>query len=193
MTKRARGMDLATELGYRCKMASIFAKAMDFDGGAYGEAILSRYPFESTRRIALPSTEGNEPRAAVAATIALPNGQRIVFAGTHLDHTSSSERDAQASALNAALVPAALPTLLAGDFNATPESTPIGILKKHWTIACGENPPPTFPSDDPKIKIDYVMFAPASRWTVVDTQVIQDAVASDHCAYLVTLRLTLPE
>jgi endonuclease/exonuclease/phosphatase family metal-dependent hydrolase len=189
-TRRARGYDLATELGLRTKMASIFAKAMDHDGGEYGEAILSRGSFETMRRIPLPFTGDSEPRAAIEVTLSLPGGQTIAFVGTHLDHASTSDREAQAQALNAACANKAIPTLLAGDFNATPESKTIAILKEHWTVAGGDSPPPTFPSDDPKIKIDYVMYAPASRWTVVETRVIQDAVASDHCAYLVTLVLS---
>jgi len=37
-----RNNDLATELGYRTKMISLFAKAMDFDDGEYGNGILSK-------------------------------------------------------------------------------------------------------------------------------------------------------
>jgi len=188
-TRRARGYDLATELGLRTKMASIFARAMEHDGGEYGEAILSRYTFESTRRIPLPYTGDNEPRAAIKGVVHLPGGQPLAFIGTHLDHASASDRDAQARALDEALAAVEVPAILAGDFNATPESSTIAILKERWTLAGGENPAPTYPSDNPRIKIDYVMFAPAHRWEVLETRVIQDEVASDHCAYLVTLAL----
>jgi len=43
-TNRVKKFDLATELGWRAKMAAIFGKAMKFDGGEYGEAILSDIP-----------------------------------------------------------------------------------------------------------------------------------------------------
>ena len=33
------------------------------------------------------------------------------------------------------------------------------------------------------------MFYPQERWRVIERRVIQDTVASDHCAYLVTLEL----
>ncbi len=188
-TRRAQGYDLATELAQRTGMTSIFAKAMDHDGGEYGLALLSRFSFETTRRIALPYTEGKEPRAAIAATLTLPGGPTLQFVGTHLDHESNSERDAQAEALLDAAGDKSMPSLLAGDFNATPGSSTLGILGRHWTAAHEENPPPTFPSDDPKIKIDYVMYAPAASWRIVATEVLQDVVASDHCAYLVTLAL----
>ncbi len=188
-TRRARGYDLATELGQRTGMTSVFARAMAYDGGEYGLALLSRFSFDTTRRIALPHSEGKEPRAAIAATLTLPEGPTIQLVGTHLDQGSASERDAQAEALRAAVADTKLPSLLAGDFNATPDSSTLEILGRHWTAAHDDNPPPTFPSDDPKIKIDYVMYAPAARWRVIATEVRQDAVASDHCAYLVTLAL----
>lgn len=188
-TGRARGLDLATELAQRTGMTSVFARAMDHDGGEYGEAILSRYSFESTRRIPLPHSGDNEPRIAIEATMKLPNGETIRFLGTHLDHASQADREAQAQALNDAVRESAIPTVLAGDFNATPDSKTIAILEEFWTIAGADNPAPTFPSREPTIKIDYVMFAPADRWQVQNTRVIQDEVASDHCAYLATLTL----
>ena len=39
---------------------------------------------------------------------------------------------------------------------------------------------PTFPSDAPVKKIDYVMYYPKDRWKVVSAEVICDSVASDH-------------
>ena len=35
LTRRASGVDLATELGWRLKMVSVFAPAMKYDGGEY--------------------------------------------------------------------------------------------------------------------------------------------------------------
>ena len=48
---RSRKYDLATELGWRTKMASLFARAMYYDGGEYGEAVLSKYTFLNTRNV----------------------------------------------------------------------------------------------------------------------------------------------
>src|SRR5210317_504230 len=44
-TKRAKGYDLVTELGWRTKLSPIFGRAMPYDGGEYGEGILSRFSF----------------------------------------------------------------------------------------------------------------------------------------------------
>ena len=85
-TNRARKYDLATELGLRAKMAPIFGRAMDYDGGEYGEGVLSKYTFLQTRNVALPFTAGSESRAALEVITVLPSGDTIAFVGTHLDH-----------------------------------------------------------------------------------------------------------
>lgn len=194
LTRRARGYDLATELGWRLKMAAIFAPAMNFDGGEYGEAILSKYGFASTRNVPLPFTNGREPRTAVKVITILPSGDTIVFIGTHLDHTGDdSDRILQAKMINEVFGCNRYPSILAGDLNAVPGSVPIEILEEHWTAAYDSGAPaPTFPSAKPEKKIDYVMFKPAGRWRVISSEVIQDSVASDHCAYLVVLELIPP-
>lgn len=191
LTRRARGSDLATELGWRLKMVSVFAPAMKYDGGEYGVAILSRYSFQRTRNVPLPFTASREPRTAVEVITVLPSGDTIAFISTHLDHSGGdSDRIIQARKINESFAGSRYPSILAGDLNAVPGSVPIGILEEYWVNANdGDAPMPTFPSGNPIKKIDYVMFRPASRWRVITTEVIQDSVASDHCAYLLVLEL----
>jgi len=152
-------------------------------------AILARHGLADPRCVALPNTGKNEPRAVLLADVSLPGGGTVLFASTHLEVVSETDRLEQAAALNALVEDPEIPAILAGDFNALPDSAPMTVLQQHWTVADGENPAPTFPSDAPEIKIDYVLFRPAARWAVVESRVIQDAVASDHCAYLAVLSL----
>jgi len=190
-TNRALNYDLVTELGWRVKMAGIFGKAMDYNGGEYGEGVLSKYTFLQTRNVALPFTPGNEPRAALEIITLLPSGDTIAFVGTHLDHLKNEkDRVAQANKINQAFSSNKYPTILAGDLNAIPGSTPINILEEIWSSSYDrKKPKPTFPSDNPIKKIDYVMLYPKTKWKVLKTEVIQDSIASDHCAYLVTIEL----
>ena len=190
-TNRAKNYDLATELGWRTKMASLFGRAMKYDGGEYGEGILSKYTLIQSRNIALPYSPGNEPRAALEITVELPSGDTIAVVGTHLDHTKDEkDRIAQAKKINQVFGQNKYPTILAGDLNAIPGSTTIDILEDVWMGTYNKkNPEPTYSSDNPSKKIDYVMFYPKNRWQVHKTEVIRDPIASDHCAYLVTLEL----
>jgi len=190
-TKRAKNYDLATELGWRTKMASLFGKAMPYDGGAYGEGVLSNFTFIKTRNVPLPYTPGNEPRAALEVVTTLPSGDTIAFIGTHLDHLKDpTDRIAQAKKINQVFSSNQYPTILAGDLNAVPKSAPMNILEAIWGSSYDiDKPEGTFPSSGPTKKIDYIMSYPKSRWKVLETRVIQDPIASDHCAYLVVFEL----
>ncbi|MET2985140.1 endonuclease/exonuclease/phosphatase family protein [Aureibaculum conchae] len=190
-TNRAKKYDLVTELGWRTKMSPIFGKAMEYDGGEYGEGVLSKTTFLSTRNVPLPFYDDHEPRAALEITTVLKSKDTVSFIGTHLDHLKDEkDRLAQVKKINEVFSKNSYPTILAGDLNAEPNSTPINILEEIWTASYDKNNiKNTYPSDKPIKKIDYIMFYPKNRWRVLETKVIQDTVASDHCAYLVTLEL----
>ncbi len=189
-TNRARRMDLITRLGYLTNMSPLFGRAMEYDEGEYGEGILSRFSFKETQNNPLPHSPRNEPRAALEVLVQLPSGDEIVFVGTHLDHTrDQTDRIAQAKRINRIFKRNKKPTILAGDLNAVPESEPMKIFFRFWTDASARNPQPTFPSSSPRRRIDYVLFRPANRWRVIETRVIEEKVASDHCPLLVVLEL----
>lgn len=190
LTNRAKKYDLVTELAWRTKMAGIFGKAMDYDGGAYGEGVLSKYSFLKSRNVALPYMKGQEPRAALEVLNILPSGDTIAFIGTHLAHEGKEGRLQQAKKINEVFSQNPYPTILAGDLNAQPASLTINTLEEVWESTYDKkNPAFTYPSDDPRIKIDYVMFYPKNRWRIIEAKVIADTLASDHCAYLVSLEL----
>lgn len=188
-TNRAKKLDLTTELALRTGMTSFFARAMEYDNGEYGEGVLSKWTFLQTRNIHLPHQSSSEPRAAAEATIIIPSGDTIQFIGTHLDHLKENrDRIMQAREINKVFIDNEYPTILAGDLNDVPESKTIEILESEWGTSYDKSEP-TFPSNFPRVKIDYVLFYPKTGWKVLETKVICDEIASDHCAYLVILEL----
>jgi endonuclease/exonuclease/phosphatase family metal-dependent hydrolase len=192
-TTRAKGLDLTAELSKRTGMQGVFGKAMDYAGGGYGEAVLSRYPVLYTKNNPLPHSAKAEPRTALEVHIELPTGAKIVFVGTHLDHLrDQSNRMMQASRISQLYENYDLPIVLAGDLNAVPGSDPINLLSRQWSYAAQGNPQPTAPSVRPRRKIDYIMYKPKDRWKVVEVRVIDEKVASDHCPVFSVLEL-LPD
>ena len=192
-TGRAKGLDLTAELSRRTGMEGVFGKAMDYDGGGYGEAVLSRYPIIETKNNPLPHTAKAEPRAALEVHIELPGGMKMAFVGTHLDHQrDQSNRMMQAGRIMELYENYDLPIVLAGDLNATPGSDPINLLSRQWSYAAQDDPRPTCPSIKPRRKIDYIMYKPKGRWKVGEVRVIDEKVASDHCPVFAVLEL-LPE
>ncbi|MCO4820609.1 MAG: endonuclease/exonuclease/phosphatase family protein [Flavobacteriaceae bacterium] len=190
-TNRAKKYDLVTELGWRTKLAPIYARAMHYDGGEYGEGVLSKHTFLQTRNIALPHLPDDEPRAALEITTVLPSKDTVSFIGTHLDHLKlDTNKVMQAKAINEVFSKNKYPTILAGDLNAEPNSNTMNILESFWTASYDINRvQPTYSSENPTQKIDYVLFYPKHRWKVLKKETICDEIASDHCAYLVTLQL----
>jgi len=189
-TKRAGGVDQAAELGRLTKMHVVFGKAMDYSGGQYGEAVLSRWPVLHSKVHQLGHDPRSEPRAALAVGVRpLANGPAFLFVGTHLDHVKDSKlRLRQARKLNELFVnDSGGPVILAGDLNDTPQSQPIKTLTEYWLPAVGDTPGATWPSKDPTRKIDYILLRPPGRWRVVEVRVIDEKIASDHCPLLAVL------
>ncbi len=188
-TTRSKGVDQAAELGRLTKMQAVFGKAMDYAGGQYGEAILSRYPLQQVTVHALPAPENCEPRCVLAAVVQpQENGPQVMFAGTHLEHANATVRLCQAGKLTPLLADGnRFPTLLAGDLNAVPGSPPINVLLGHWSFAAAADPQPTWPAEMPRSKLDYVFFRPASSWRIIEVQVVEELIASDHRPLLAVL------
>lgn len=190
-TTRSKGVDQAAELGRLTGMHAAFGKAMAYAGGEYGEALLARWPLRDVTVHPLPAPSDHEPRCAISARVRVgEEGPEVLFAGTHLDHMTATVRLCQSEKLNASLAAAGpLPSILAGDLNATPEAPSIKVLLEHWTDASAQQPAPTFSSVEPRVRIDYVFYRPAERWRVVSSRVIDEPMASDHRPLLLTLRL----
>ena len=153
---------------------------MDYDGGRYGLAVLSRYPIEKITELKLP--KGNEPRVALAAEIKLPNGTRVMLVNVHFDWVRNDEfRYAQATSVKKFLDQLTIPYILLGDFNDQPDSRTLQLLKQG--ILQAEKPATdrmTFSSTKPTMEIDFILAAPRSFWKFGEVSVIDEPLASDH-------------
>ncbi|MDE0895228.1 MAG: endonuclease/exonuclease/phosphatase family protein [Planctomycetota bacterium] len=184
-TARASGIDQAAELGRLTGMHVAFGEAMPYDGGSYGEAILSRWPILVQEVIALPASQDHEPRAAIAVTVQPPGAQtRVRFVGTHLDHTKQdADRLAQTRELLQRLLGSDTPTVLAGDLNAQPDSATMAVLFGEGWRPADPTYAPTYPAQNPDIKIDWHLLSPGSVGKLTDPQILSEPIASDHCPY----------
>jgi len=91
--------DLIKELAAKTGMFGYFGKALEFEGGSYGEGILSKTPLK-VNTLSLPIPAGGEPRTLIYANTRLANGQNIIVGGTHLCHQSDSNRVAQVASID---------------------------------------------------------------------------------------------
>ena len=183
-TGRAGGVDQTAELARLTGMYGAFGEAMPFDGGSYGEAVLSHWPILKVSTLGLPASPDHEPRAAIAIEVHPPGSPRLRFVGTHLDHTKDeTDRVLQATELNALLSRSDLPTLLVGDLNATPGSAPMQVLLGAGWLPADPALEPTYPSDTPTQKIDWILRSRSDSGELLDAEVLNEPIASDHCPY----------
>lgn len=197
-TERSGGVDQVAELERLTGMHGAFAKSLDFQGGDYGIAALSRWPIENAETVPLPTdphadrgVKMYEPRVAIHFVTTTPLG-RIHVAGTHLGaEKESTFRDQEAEVLLAHLrahVPADVPLVIGGDFNSTPDSEVhtlfAGVFTDSWQ-ECGNGTGFTFPADSSVRRIDY-LYLRGLRCTRAEVPITQ---ASDHRPLVVTLRI----
>lgn len=182
--ERTGKVDQAAEYIRLTGLHGWYGAAMPFQGGEYGQVLLSRWPLIEPRVVRLPGTPGREPRIAVTAGVDLPDLGRIRWAGCHLDASrSDDDRWEQAGALLEAFARHPEPTLLAGDFNATPESRVMRRLLDAgtgWIDTAGPDAAPTNPADSPRTRIDYILAHPAHAWKRWESHVLAEPAASDH-------------
>ncbi|GIO34876.1 MULTISPECIES: endonuclease/exonuclease/phosphatase family protein [Paenibacillus] len=186
---RSGGADQAAELGRLTGMHHRFAQAIAFDGGEYGIAILSKFPFESVHAMMLPNEPGGEQRVMLAAKLALGHGlPSVVFADTHLEWQEDVQlaeriRWAQADRIREYLKDKT-PFILAGDMNALPDSGPIRTWTETMMDDATAHIGPTHPVDG---KIDYILFDKQSGWRLATSEAIPENTASDHVPVLAVL------
>jgi endonuclease/exonuclease/phosphatase family metal-dependent hydrolase len=182
----------ANKLAELTGMKAYFAKTIDYGGGAYGIAILSKHPMREMQNHPLPTkaSTGGEPRALATAIITLPGGREFLFASTHLDaQRNDTNRIMQIKRITEKLANEKLPAIIAGDFNAVPESEVISILDSHFARTCINGCGYTIPEVNPTKTIDYIAFKPAGSFRVVEHKVINEPYASDHLPVKAVLEL----
>ena len=181
-TERSGSGNQAQKIGDALGMQVFFGKSIDFQNGAYGVAILSRFPIIASKVYKLPSkpkTHG-EPRVLAMSLIQLPDAQTIWFASTHLDsQKEDTNRILQIAELLNITANLNQPVLLAGDFNAVANSPVITSLDSVFTRTCSSCPP-TIPVQNPSKAIDFIAFKPKSFFKLNNHRVIDEHYASDH-------------
>ena len=190
--------DLAEKLG----MEWHFSKAIDRDGGEYGDALLSKYPILEKRSYRLPcaAEQPGEDRSLCVIRVQI-DGKDLYVASTHLDHLSGdASRLVQATEIRRIRdTELEGDLILCGDLNAIPSSNVIATMTSFLTNT-GPIDQYTFPSDDPSRKIDYIMYAPIEHFGVQNCQVVSrgdqqvgGVDASDHRPVIADIRFQTEE
>lgn len=178
-------------------MAARFGPTQHYEGGLFGNAVLTNLPILDVEIHPLPYTEATPelqtyPRGAIAVTVTAPDGKPLRFVSTHFQHNVAEDRVAEAVAINGLFAAEGdgLRTILAGDMNAKPDEEPIRILLERWTNATDDPPSPTVPVVNPTSRIDYIFYQPATAFRLKEARVIPEEMASDHRPVFAELDIT---
>jgi len=185
-TARTGRVDQPAELARLTGMHVEFGHQIDYQGGRYGQAILSRTPLREPVVHVLPGDPDRETRIAFSARTTVADRDMVVV-GTHLHHRDPIARLEQARTLRGLDVGPG-PVILGGDLNAVPESEPLRELLTTWSPTTAD-PLPTFPAGAPVRQLDHVLHRPAGVLDMVECRVLDEPVASDHRPLLVVFRI----
>jgi endonuclease/exonuclease/phosphatase family metal-dependent hydrolase len=171
-----------------------FAGAAD---AIWGNAILSRYPIAGAGAVPLPREGVPLARNYLWADVDL-GGDRLRLVVTHLHHVEGPD----GTRVRLAQIPRLLQgvagrpaTVLLGDFNAEPGSREIALLREagltdaFQVAGGGAGDEPTYSSDRPERRIDYLWLSPDLRASDFRATT---ATASDHRGVMVTVTPAAP-
>lgn len=190
-TERSGRVDQVAELAGLTGYHAAFGKTLDYQGGEYGIAVLSKWRILEDTLIRLPVSPPQEraggvyePRGVLHAKVAAPGGVLHVL-NTHLD-PSAEDRYRRQEVATVLRIADRLGTgdelaLFGGDLNATPGSAVIEMVRGGgWNDAwagCGSGEGRTYPAHAPAKRIDYLVVPGALR---CDSAAVIESETSDH-------------
>jgi endonuclease/exonuclease/phosphatase family metal-dependent hydrolase len=184
--------DQTAKLAELTQLHGQFMHQIDFEGGRYGRAVLSRFPLSEATVHWLPGMPDRERRIAGSVLVRLDDNRKLRFVTTHLHHNNSSFREQQAEQLNRLFADelSSQITILAGDMNAVPDSVPMQKLQQFWTSATSPDSFwTTFPAGAPERQLDYILFRPRNSLSIIRSEVLDQPIASDHRPLLTEFKL----
>lgn len=169
-----------------------FAKALNFpDGGAYGNALISRFPIKSAETVKIPDPPLHdedvyyETRCLLRARFEEAGGFTVLV--THFGLARSEACSAAETVARAARETGG-PVILMGDFNLAPDSGILAPVREIFrdTADLFEKPLLSWPSDRPRVRIDYIFCSGRARPVFAD---IPRTGTSDHRPYVADIEL----
>jgi endonuclease/exonuclease/phosphatase family metal-dependent hydrolase len=189
--ERTARRDLPAELAKLTGMTAVFENNFSFQGGEYGNAVLTKFPVKSKKNLHYKMLQPGEQRGVLQVVLDV-RGRDVLFVNTHLDYRpNDAERLMNVEELKV-IVDAAgkMPVILCGDFNDVPASRTHArikaLLTDSWEVV-GQGNGFSIPVGKPNKRIDYIWITPATI-EPLKMEVLRSE-ASDHLPVLAELKL----
>ena len=182
VTRRMDGADVLKILAEMTGMHYRYGPAISFQGGKYGNGVLSREKPLNYSYIPLP---GRQERRSLL----MVEFEDFIFYGTHLNNRYAGDRHGSVMIIDYEAKDSDKPVFLAGDINDTPGTKTLELLSNNWVqLSCNDY---TFRSDKPSRCIDYIfgLKMEGVHYEVLQQGVVNEPVASDHLPVFVDIRI----
>jgi endonuclease/exonuclease/phosphatase family metal-dependent hydrolase len=186
--KRSGNIDQMKRLGELTGMYFAFVRHLAYDGGAYGQGLLSRYPIadiQNHRITLLKKNAEKDSRALLSVMVTLPGKRKVSFSSVHFALDAESRMIQSEETINY-LKNKKIPVILTGDLNSEPDKPEILNLQKYFATTDKVNLL-TYPEDKPKKKIDYIFVNKDFLLEVKDLKTFNDNKLSDHLPIMCTV------
>ncbi len=190
--KRTEGKDEILELARMTRMDYAFGHNLDYQGGHYGIAVLSRFLIQKVAHQKYENRREAERRGMIRVEVEV-DGRTLSFVTTHLDYQTEDGRLFEAEQLLKILDGAAGPLIVVGDFNDEPAGSTYKLLLTRfddvWTGSRAKTDGFSYPADKPSKRIDYIFYRRSDRIRAKKAWVVQ-TLASDHLPVMAELEIT---
>lgn len=190
--ERTARRDLIAELAELTGMNYAFGKNIDYQGGDYGNAVLSLFPIVKQQNLHFKMIRPGEQRGLLQVLLKV-EGKQLLLLNTHLDHRpDDAERLSNIAEIEKVLQQyKSMPVILCGDLNDIPDSATHRkvqeILIDSWRQR-GKDEGFTYSSTRPHKRIDYVLVN-KQKTVVPDKAWVTESDASDHLPLVVEFNI----
>src|SRR5215216_6166384 len=189
--KRTEGKDEIAELAAMTRMDFAFAPNLDFQGGKYGVAILSRLPIRNTVHLMFENKREAERRGMLKVEVDV-GGRKVNFVTTHLDYQFEDGRLFETEQLLKALESVKGPLIVVADLNDTPEGSAYKLMRTlfddAWITSRAKGDGFSYPADKPVKRIDHIFYRTKAGVRAKKAWVIE-TLASDHVPVVATIEI----
>lgn len=190
--KRTEGRDEIVELAGLTGMQYAFAHNLDYQGGQYGVAVLSRFPIRSIDHRKYENRREAERRGMLRVEVDIGAGKIINFVNTHLDYQFADGRLFEAEQMLRFLQDVKGPLIVVGDFNDEPSGTTYKLMtdkfEDAWVQSKAKGVGLSYPADMPVKRIDYIFSRRTDNIKAKKAWVVT-TLASDHIPVVANLEI----
>jgi len=188
--KRTEGKDEIAELAKLTHMDYAFAHNLDYQGGQYGVAMLSRFLLNNVEHRMFENKREAERRGLLHAQVDV-GGKLVNFVTTHLDYQYADGRLFETEQMLKFLEDANGPLIVVADMNDEPSGEAYKLMSSRfsdgWITGGAKSDGFSYPADKPVKRIDYVFYRgdglKAKKARTIET------LASDHVPVIVDLEI----